>query len=88
MPLSSVSNRANARRISSRGSRAAIRFPAIVWKACRVSSRRPGGMLGSRTPGRAVAAVSGGMPCVVKSVRISGLGRSNPRALRATLNSW
>lgn len=86
MPLSSVSKRANARSISSRGSRAAIRFPAMVWKAWRVRSRRPGGILGSRMPGR--AAVSGGMPCVVRRVRISGLGRSKPRALRATLNSW
>lgn len=30
----------------------------------------------------------GGMPWVVSRERISGFGRSKPRALRATLNSW
>jgi hypothetical protein len=30
----------------------------------------------------------GGVPCWVRYDRRSGLGRSKPRALRATLNSW
>lgn len=85
IPLSSVSNRAKARRISSRGSRFAIRLPAMAWNFASVSCRRPGGT-GSRRLGR--TQLGFGSPLSTRRVRISGLGRSNPRAFRATLNSW
>ena len=94
IPLSSVSNNANALNISSLGSRCPIKVAATTWKAGRVRRRRPAGTWGCwfwiwREDWDCWAsAEEGGMPCVVRRFRISDLGRSKPRALRATLNSW
>jgi hypothetical protein len=99
IPLSSVSNRANALRISSLGSRSLINLAAIVWKACSVSTSRPGGncsfccccvrgclMFAGGRPASSV--FRGGLPWKFSRSRICGFGRSKPSALRATLNSW
>lgn len=94
IPLSSVSKSANALRISSLGSLCSTSVEAIVWKADRVSWRRPGVISGGGGGGRRELVgggggnVSGGIPWVFKRLRSSGFGRSKPNALRATLNSW
>jgi len=99
IPLSSVSNSANALRISSLGSRSLISFAAIVWNAWSVRTSRPGGScsfccccvrgcLIFAGGGPASSVFRGGVPWVLRRSRICGFGRSKPSALRATLNSW
>ena len=81
-----------------------ISSEAIVWKEGRVRRRRPAGKGSGALVLRADCGCrpaacwevgcgggskdEGGMPCVVRRLRISDLGRSNPRALSETLNSW
>ena len=94
LPLPSASNRSNARRISSRGSRAKIRCAATLKNAAWLSSNREGpekvGCEGTGALEFVAEAESeeAGTPCVWRMFRISDLGRSKPRALSATLSSW
>lgn len=89
-PFPSVSNKSNALKISSRGSRERMRVAAMERKEEWGRRRR----VGPEKVGLLVVVVvvvegaEAGMPWVERRERRSCFGRSKPRALRATFNSW
>lgn len=88
-PFPSVSNKSKALKISSRGSRERMRVAAMERKEEWGRRRRVGPeKVGLLLVVVVVEGAEAGMPWVERRERRSCFGRSKPRALRATFNSW